>query len=124
MQEGNGRHAAALTPAQQQAAALSNISGFTPNVLAYTVPKFAVAALLTRLLVPGRLSRIVLWTLPCVCLTLVIVCVVVLFAQCTPARAQWDFSITDKKCWSPWVLVDIAIVTGSESIDPLMIYVS
>lgn len=94
---------------------LSNISGFAPNCLAYTTPKFAVAALLARLLVPGRAQRVVLWALPSVCLALVVVCVVVLFAQCTPARAQWDFGIVDKQCWSPWVLVDIAIVTGSKS---------
>lgn len=41
-------------------------------------------------------------------------CVFVLFAQCTPARSQWDFSITDKSCWSPWVLVDFAIWTGGK----------
>ncbi|KAH0421064.1 hypothetical protein CcaCcLH18_13633 [Colletotrichum camelliae] len=57
---GNGRHVGTLSKEQQSAAVLSTISGFPPNVLAYTVPKFAVVALLVRILNPGRMHRIVL----------------------------------------------------------------
>ncbi|KAJ0165992.1 hypothetical protein CTA2_9207 [Colletotrichum tanaceti] len=112
---GNGRHADTLSQQQQSAATLSTISGFPPNVLAYTVPKFAVVALLVRILNPGRVHRMVLWSLAAVCLVLVSLCIIILFAQCSPTYAQWDFSVTDKKCWSPWVLVNVAIVTGAYS---------
>ncbi|KAK2759578.1 integral membrane protein [Colletotrichum kahawae] len=112
---GNGRHVGTLSKEQQSAAVLSTISGFPPNVLAYTVPKFAVVALLVRILNPGRLHRIVLWSLATICLVLVLSCIIILFAQCSPSRAQWDFTITEKSCWSPWVLIDVAILTGAYS---------
>uniref|UniRef100_L2FVC7 Integral membrane protein n=1 Tax=Colletotrichum fructicola (strain Nara gc5) TaxID=1213859 RepID=L2FVC7_COLFN len=115
VQSGNGRHVGTLSTEQQSAAVLSTISGFPPNVLAYTVPKFAVVALLVRILHPGRVHRIVLWSLATICLVLVMLCIIILFAQCTPSRAQWDFTITDKSCWSPWVLIDVAILTGAYS---------
>ncbi|KAF4907032.1 hypothetical protein CGCF415_v007546 [Colletotrichum fructicola] len=115
VQSGNGRHVGTLSTEQQSAAVLSTISGFPPNVLAYTVPKFAVVALLVRILNPGRVHRIVLWSLATICLVLVLLCIIILFAQCTPSRAQWDFTITEKSCWSPWVLIDVAILTGAYS---------
>ncbi|OLN83433.1 hypothetical protein CCHL11_03055 [Colletotrichum chlorophyti] len=115
VQCGNGRHADTLSTQQQSAAILSTISGFPPNVLAYTVPKFAVIALLIRILNPGKKHRIVLWAMATGALALVSLCIIVLFVQCTPSHAQWDFTVTEKSCWSPWVLVNIAIVTGAYS---------
>lgn len=117
VKSGNGRHAATLSPEQQSAAVLSTISGFPPNVLAYTVPKFAVVALLVRILNPGKTHRMVLWSLATGCLVLVLLCIIILFAQCTPTHAQWDFAVTEKSCWSPWVLIDVAILTGSKHVD-------
>ncbi|KAF6820623.1 integral membrane protein [Colletotrichum plurivorum] len=95
--------------------ALSTISGFPPNVLAYTVPKFAVVALLVRILNPGKTHRVVLWSLATVCLVLVLLCIIILFAQCTPTHPQWDFEVAEKSCWSPWVLINVAILTGTFS---------
>ncbi|OHE94163.1 integral membrane protein [Colletotrichum orchidophilum] len=112
---GNGRHADTLSQEQQSAAILSTISGFPPNVLAYTVPKFAVVALLVRILNPGRIHQVLLWCMATGCLVLVSLCIIILFAQCTPTRAQWDFTVTEKSCWSPWVLVNVAILTGAYS---------
>ncbi|CCF41401.1 integral membrane protein [Colletotrichum higginsianum] len=112
---GNGRHADTLSQEQQSAAILSTISGFPPNVLAYTVPKFAVVALLVRILNPGRVHQMVLWSLATVCLVLVSLCIIILFAQCSPTYAQWDFSVTNKNCWSPSVLVNVAILTRAYS---------
>ncbi|KAJ4160376.1 hypothetical protein NW754_003501 [Fusarium falciforme] len=43
------------------------------------------------------------------------VCIIILFAQCRPVQSQWDFSITEKTCWSPYILVDFAIFAGSLS---------
>ncbi|KAK1475105.1 integral membrane protein [Colletotrichum tamarilloi] len=112
---GNGRHADTLSQEQQSAAILSTISGFPPNVLAYTIPKFAVVALLMRILNPGRMHQVLLWGMAAGCLVLVSLCIIILFAQCTPTRAQWDFKVTEKSCWSPWVLVNVAILTGAYS---------
>ncbi|KAK1633479.1 hypothetical protein BDP81DRAFT_433862 [Colletotrichum phormii] len=112
---GNGRHADTLSQDQQSAAILSTISGFPPNVLAYTIPKFAVVALLVRILNPGRKHQVMLWCMATGCLILVSLCIIILFAQCTPTRAQWDFTVTEKSCWSPWILVNVAILTGAYS---------
>ncbi|KAF6820832.1 integral membrane protein [Colletotrichum musicola] len=115
VKSGNGRHGATLSPEQQSAAVLSTISGFPPNVLAYTVPKFAVVALLVRILNLGKTHRVVLWSLATGCLVLVLLCIVFLFAQCTPTHAQWDFEVTEKSFWSPWVLINVALLTGTYS---------
>ncbi|KAK3489923.1 hypothetical protein B0T13DRAFT_405400 [Neurospora crassa] len=85
---------------------------FTPSILAFTIPKFAVVTLLTRLLNPARWHRVFLWVLVSTCQVAILGCAVILFAQCTPSRAQWDFSITNVKCWSPWLLVRYSMVAG------------
>ncbi|TDZ23990.1 hypothetical protein Cob_v003353 [Colletotrichum orbiculare MAFF 240422] len=115
VRSGNGRHADTLSESQKSAAILSTISGFAPNVLAYTVPKFACVALLVKILNPSRAHRVFLWSLAAGCLVLVLLCIIILFAQCSPSNAQWDFGVVDKRCWSPWVLVYVAIVTGAYS---------
>ena len=84
--------------------------------MAFGLPKLAVAALLTVLLNPGFKQRIVLWTLPTLCLLSLVACTAVLFAQCSPVTSQWDLSITDRSCWSPWVLVHLTyFATGKGS---------
>lgn len=35
--------------------------------------------------------------------------------QCNPVAAQWDFSITDRKCLPPIYLIQVAYVYGSLS---------
>lgn len=55
-----------------------------------------------------------LWGMAIGCLVLVSLCIIILFAQCTPTRAQWDFTVTEKSCWSPLVLVNVAILTGGK----------
>ncbi|TEA13687.1 hypothetical protein C8034_v004463 [Colletotrichum sidae] len=115
VRSGNGRHADTLSESQKSAAILSTISGFAPNVLAYTVPKFACVALLVKILNPSRAHRVILWSLAAGCLVLVLLCIIILFAQCSPSNAQWDFGVVDKRCWSPWVLIYVAIVTGAYS---------
>ncbi|KAL1850973.1 hypothetical protein VTK73DRAFT_9567 [Phialemonium thermophilum] len=112
---GNGKHFAILTTEQKSGAILWTIVGFCPGIMSFGLPKLAVIALLTRLMNPSRWHRIFLWCLGIWCNISLLGCVFVLFAQCTPARSQWDFSITDKTCWSPWVLVDYAIYAGSFS---------
>ncbi|KEZ39112.1 hypothetical protein SAPIO_CDS10502 [Scedosporium apiospermum] len=111
---GNGKHFAILNDKQKSGAILWTIVGFCPGIMSFGVPKLAVIHLLTRLMNPSRIHRIFLWFLGTLCILSLLGCVVVLFAQCTPARAQWDFSL-ERKCWSPWVLVNYAIYAGSLS---------
>lgn len=111
---GNGRHFATLTTEQKSDAILYTIAGFCPGILSFGIPKLAVVALLTRIMNPSRGHAVFLWSMTDGCLLILLGCVVILFAQCTPTRSQWDFTVKGT-CWSPWVLVYYAIVAGSTS---------
>lgn len=115
VKSGNGQHFVMLSNEQKSGAIFYTIAGFCPGVLSFGVPKLAVVALLTKIMNPGRKHKIFLWTMASVCLVLLFGCVVFLFAQCTPARSQWDFAVKGT-CWSPWVLIYYAIVAGSKLI--------
>ncbi|EUC46837.1 hypothetical protein COCMIDRAFT_35570 [Bipolaris oryzae ATCC 44560] len=111
---GNGRHFVLLTTAQKSDAILYTIAGFCPGILSFGIPKLAVVALLTRIMNPSRGHAVFLWSMTSGCLLILLGCVVILFAQCTPTRSQWDFTVKGT-CWSPWVLVYYAIVAGTIS---------
>jgi hypothetical protein len=111
---GNGRHFVLLTDEQKGKAILFTISGFCPGIFSFGIPKLAVVALLTRITNPSRKHKIFLWAMTGGCLLILFGCVIILFAQCTPARSQWDFSVKGT-CWSPWILIYYAIVAGSRS---------
>lgn len=110
---GNGRHFATLTNEQKSAAILYTIAGFCPGIFSFGIPKLAVVALLTKITNPSRRHKIWLWIMTSGCLLILFGCVIILFAQCTPARSQWDFSVKGT-CWSRWILVYYAIVAGSK----------
>ncbi|RTE78244.1 hypothetical protein BHE90_007291 [Fusarium euwallaceae] len=115
VRRGNGRHFDTLTLSQKQDAILFTILGFPFGVMAFGIPKLAVVALLTRIMNPGRVQQIILWGLAGFCMLSLFGCIIILFAQCRPAASQWDFSITEKTCWSPYILVDFAIFAGALS---------
>ncbi|SPJ70450.1 related to integral membrane protein PTH11 [Fusarium torulosum] len=115
VRDGNGRHFDTLTMSQQQNAIFFTILGFPFGVMAFGFPKLAVVALITRLMNPRRVHRIFLWTLAGCCMLSLVGCIIILFAQCSPVESQWDFSITDKSCWSPYILIDYAIFSGALS---------
>ncbi|KAK3990480.1 hypothetical protein QBC44DRAFT_349844 [Cladorrhinum sp. PSN332] len=111
---GNGKHFATLDLEQKQNAVKYTIFGFPPGVMSFALPKFAVVLLLNRLMNPSKYHRIFLWFLAFGSQILLLGCVVILFAQCTPSAGQWNFSL-EKKCWDPMVLVRYSIGAGSFS---------
>ncbi|KAJ3528286.1 hypothetical protein NM208_g10275 [Fusarium decemcellulare] len=115
VRSGNGRHFDLLSLTQKQNAILFTILGFPFGVMAFGFPKLAVVALLVRIMNPSKIQQYILWGLASCCMLSLLGCIIILFAQCQPSRAQWDFSITDKTCWSPWILVDFAIFAGALS---------
>ncbi|KAH8891131.1 hypothetical protein GQ53DRAFT_865868 [Thozetella sp. PMI_491] len=112
---GDGRHFDVLTYEQKGEALLWSIVSFTPSVLSFAVPKLGVAALLDRLLSPSRLQRAILWSLVILCNITLNLCNIFMFAQCSPSRALWDLSITDKKCWEPSTVVKWSFYAGTLS---------
>ncbi|KAK8038299.1 hypothetical protein PG994_015066 [Apiospora phragmitis] len=55
----------------------------------------AVVCLLCRLLSPGIIHRRILWGSTTSSVVIMMACVAILFAQCTPSRSQWDFSVKE-----------------------------
>jgi hypothetical protein len=113
VKSGNGRHFANLTDEQRSGAILYTLAGFCPGILSFAIPKLAVVALLVQITNPSRKHRIFLWCMTIGCLLVLFGCVIIIFAQCNPSRSQWDFSVKGT-CWSIWILIDYAIVVGSE----------
>ncbi|KXJ96170.1 hypothetical protein Micbo1qcDRAFT_201487 [Microdochium bolleyi] len=103
---GDGRHITALTPDHISGAIMWTMIGFIPSILSISVPKFAVVTLLVKLLNPTRAHQIFLWAIVTLSGLGLCGCMVILYAQCRPARSMWDFSVTDKSCWNIWILIN------------------
>ncbi|OTA67829.1 hypothetical protein K449DRAFT_388627 [Hypoxylon sp. EC38] len=112
---GNGKHIDVLQPNQISGAVLWTMVGFVPGVLSFSIPKLAAIYLLTRLLEPSKLHRHLLWTMGILCVLILMGCIAILFGQCTPSRAQWDLTITEKTCIDPYILVNYSIFAGAFS---------
>ncbi|CAJ2508350.1 Uu.00g133760.m01.CDS01 [Anthostomella pinea] len=112
---GDGKHMSLLSVKQQEGSILWTTAGFCPGVMSFGLPKLAVVVLLTRLLNPDRLHRYFLWFLGMFTQLVLLATVGVLIGRCYPANAQWDFSITDKTCFSTHILAAYCIFAGSWS---------
>jgi hypothetical protein len=110
---GSGRHFDTLSLEDQQNVIKYTMAAFCPGVLSFAIPKLAVVALLTKLLNPSPVHRMFLWCSTTVTTIVIFGCVVILYAQCTPSRSQWDFLI-EGECWSRWILVNYSIFAGGE----------
>ncbi|KAK1499400.1 integral membrane protein [Colletotrichum cuscutae] len=109
---GYGRHADTLSVDEKSGAMLWSIAGYPPGLLSFGIPKLAVVALLTRILNPSRWHKRFLWALSIICVVNLIGFITIIFAQCSPARSQWDSSVSGK-CWSKWILVSFATYSGA-----------
>ncbi|KAI2618195.1 hypothetical protein GGR54DRAFT_606409 [Hypoxylon sp. NC1633] len=112
---GNGKHMGTLSLDQISGAVLWTMVGFIPGVYSFGFPKLAAIALLTKLLNPSSTHRTFLWCLGITCQLALTGCIAILFGQCAPSKAQWDFSITEKTCISPYILVNYSIFAGAFS---------
>ena len=110
---GCGRHFITLTTEEKSGALLWTMVGFCPGVYAFGLPKLAVVYLLTQLLNTGRAHKTFLWTMGIFCNVALTIDCVLIFARCTPAESQWDFSLADQQeCFDMWILAKYAIFTG------------
>ncbi|KAM5350253.1 hypothetical protein ACJ41O_006758 [Fusarium nematophilum] len=111
--KGNGTHFDLLDVHKQQSVIFWTILGFPFGLMALGLPKLAVSALLMRLMVPERLHRILLWVLPGFSMLTLLVCIALLYTRCLPTESLWNFAITDKKCYSPDIMVSFGIFSGA-----------
>ena len=94
-----------------------DIAGFAPGVFSFVVPKMAIVVLLIRIFNPTKKTKIFLWALVGTSGLFILGCVVILYAQCSPAKAMWTPTLEHYTCWNPWILVDYAIVAGGRFVD-------
>lgn len=94
---------------------LFTMLNFPFGIVAFGIPKIAVVALLVRIMNPSKWHRIFLWSLSLFTFIILLGCVPILFAQCSPSESQWNFTITDKTCWPKDVIVYYAISAGGKT---------
>ena len=110
---GNGRHLRYLSPGNAEQAIKMNIISGAFGVLAFCIPKIAVALLLARLLALERSSTIILLFLTISLMVFAIVDLIMLFTQCQPASALWDpKSAAIASCWDPSVIIKYGWFVG------------
>ena len=110
---GIGRHVANL-PSQDtiEAIRLSNITD-PFGVMAFCIPKVAVALLLVRIMAPVQRGRWFLYSITGGVVIAGILDCIFLFVQCTPVTALWDPIIAaTATCWKPSVLVNYGYFVG------------
>ena len=104
---GIGKHLATL-PAQNimEAVKLSAIT-YVFDIMAFCIPKVAVALLLVRIMGPAQRGRLFLYSITCVMMIAGILNCILLFVQCKPVTALWDPIVAATAiCWKPSVLVN------------------
>lgn len=107
---GGGRHLDTLEPKDSSKAIYYTLVSFVPGVMSFTIPKYAVVILLAKVLGPGKIHRIVMWTLSVVYFLIAVGMLVINFAQCTPAATQWGGA--EGTCWDRRITVAYALVLG------------
>ncbi|KAE8355926.1 hypothetical protein BDV28DRAFT_155050 [Aspergillus coremiiformis] len=112
---GYGKHQKYLEESTVERIILINTISFAVGIASFTVPKFAVTSLLTRILIPSRAQRIWLWSLLGITAAVSLTCIFVLFNQCDPPRAAWERRLAREgqaKCHDMWILIKIAILNA------------
>lgn len=115
---GYGRHTDTLSPERQVKVSLVNYIDFTLGIVSFSLPKLAVAALLSRIVNPNWFQRAMLWFLTGLVALASSICIIVLFTMCDPPRALWDVSLVmqgSAKCRDVQILIDYAIFTGGRA---------
>ena len=107
---GSGRHLATLPPEDTSHAVYYTVVSFVPGVTSFTIPKFAVIILLAKILSPGRWHKMFMWVISILYLLMSAGMLVINFAQCTPAAAQWGGA--EGTCWDQRITVDYAMALG------------
>lgn len=102
----------ALEPEDLSRSVLLINVAFVPGALSFTIPKFAVVILLTKILDPGPLHRRILLVISVGYGLSVVGLLVVNFVQCSPPAVQWGKA--EGTCWSRQVITIYSlVVTGT-----------
>ncbi|KAL4802513.1 hypothetical protein BDV18DRAFT_166858 [Aspergillus unguis] len=115
---GYGKHAYVLDASTVETASFLNSLSFLFGIVSFSVPKLAVAAMLTRILNPNIYHRVAIWGLTGLGAVISGICIIILFTMCDPPRALWKTSLIlegKATCRDTWILINYAIFTGAYS---------
>lgn len=113
---GIGRHLVTLPPQDaMEAIRLTNITD-PFGIMAFCIPKLAVALLLGRIMTPVQRGRWFLYSMTGGVMIAGILDVIFLFVQCKPVAALWDPIVAaTATCWNPSVIVNYGYFLGGPS---------
>ncbi|KAB8235890.1 uncharacterized protein BDW43DRAFT_15389 [Aspergillus alliaceus] len=112
---GYGQHFSALPPDTRERALIWNVISFIFGILSFATPKLGVAALLTRLLNPSRLHRMIIWGLVAVVTAVALMNIIIYITTCDPPQALWKTELAlngQASCRDVWILINYATFNG------------
>ncbi|KAL6693273.1 hypothetical protein J3F84DRAFT_76370 [Trichoderma pleuroticola] len=112
---GLGRREDTLAPDQLQQAIKWNAIINAVVIWSFSLPKFAIIAILKRILDYGTKTTVLFLSLAITCQACFLAVSVWWFAQCHPVAYQWDKSIEGGSCASGKVLTSLAFATSAYS---------
>ena len=110
---GMGRHEYYLSPDQVMRAIKLNLIGQPFGIMAYCVPKVAVALLIIRLMPPAKRGQWFLYFITTSLIILFALAAIFLFVQCSPSKAMWDPTVPSH-CWPPEILPNYTLFVGGK----------
>ncbi|KAL5087400.1 hypothetical protein Trisim1_007800 [Trichoderma cf. simile WF8] len=112
---GLGRREDTLEPDQLEQAIKWNAIINAVVIWSFSLPKFAIIAILKRILDYGTKTTVLFLSLAITCQACFLAVSVWWFAQCHPVAYQWDKSIKGGSCASGEVLTSLAFATSAYS---------
>ena len=110
---GTGRHLTALAPQDAIKAIKFNTVSNPFGIMAFCIPKVAVALLLVRLVGPAHRRKWILYAMTGIMMIAGILSAIFLFVQCRPVAALWDPEVkATAKCWNPSILTNYTYFVG------------
>ncbi|MCJ1446719.1 MAG: hypothetical protein MMC23_007225 [Stictis urceolatum] len=111
---GIGKHLLDIDPAHVVDALRLVYVGEFIIIIGCSLSKTSFAITLLRT-VTQTWQKVLVWWIIVSMNTLMFLCAILYFAQCTPVSRLWDFSITEYSCWKPDVMTKFAMVAGGYS---------
>ena len=106
-----GRHRYYLNQEQISNAVRLDIIGQPFGIMAFCVPKLAVALLIIKLMPPKKYEKWFLYFITISLIIFSILAAIFLFVQCSPPQALWNHKIPFH-CWPPSILSNYTIFVG------------
>ncbi|ETS81261.1 hypothetical protein PFICI_06263 [Pestalotiopsis fici W106-1] len=111
---GLGKHMSALSPEQITESLHWNVISNSVAIWVFSLPKFAIVALLRRILTYGNKTAVLFWGLAFTSQACILATSIWWFRQCTPIEYGWDRSI-EGSCADVSVLKNLGYFTSAYS---------